>query len=275
MSALLDGEAGAALLPAPSDDGAPAAGAHPAAKSVAPLTTPDFWLIGSLHSPPDKCEREDASARNSGSGRETISLRKRAGKEGVTGSEWKDFAGLGGDFGFGIHGGHGSKDVVEDGVGVGGVVGDAGEAKEGGLVEVVVADLGDGDVETIADAFQHALDHPAFALEGAVTGQPQVYGDDADYHDPSVRGGERAADGERAGWPGAWVFVVLARVWALFGLGRPRIESFLDRGAAWRGGDGDCRVWRERGRDRSSVHDGLCGEPDGRRSFCNRVSVNG
>ena len=81
-------------------------------------------------------------------------------------------------------------------MGVGGVVGDAAQAEEGGLVEVVVADLGDGDVETIADAFQHALDHPAFALEGAVAGQPQAYGDDADYHDASVRGGGRTASGK-------------------------------------------------------------------------------
>ena len=74
--------------------------------------------------------------------------------------------------------------------GVRGVVGDAGEAEEGGLVEVVVADFGDGDVETIAYALEHAFHHPAFVLEGAVAGQTQAHGDDSDYHAPSVRGAD-------------------------------------------------------------------------------------
>ena len=105
------------------------------------------------------------------------------------GLERKDFAGLGGDFGLGVHGGHGGEDVVEDGVGVGGIAGDAGDAEDGGLVEVVVADLGDGDVKTVANTLQHAFHDPPFFFERAVAGEPQVHGEDADYHAPSVRRG--------------------------------------------------------------------------------------
>ena len=118
----------------------------------------------------------------------TISPRKRAGK-GYGGTlEGKDFADLGGEFDFGIHGGHDGEDIVENGVGVGGVGGDAGEAKEGGPVEVVVADFGDGDVKTVADAFQQTLDHAPFVLERAVAGHQKVYGDDSNYHRASVGG---------------------------------------------------------------------------------------
>ena len=70
--------------------------------------------------------------------------------------------------------GGGALDVVEDGVdgpaGVTGGVGDGGDAEGGGLAEVVVGDLGDGDVEFVADAGAEGFDGAALALRSWFSG---------------------------------------------------------------------------------------------------------
>ena len=54
-----------------------------------------------------------------------------------------------------------------------GIVGDAGEANRGDLPDVIVAYLGDSDVELIAQLFHQRLYDAALALERVVLRQPE------------------------------------------------------------------------------------------------------
>src|SRR5690348_2651636 len=80
--------------------------------------------------------------------------------------------------------------VFHDLIYMGGVVADAGEAKDGELAQVLVLDLGGGQAELVAQAGEQRLDDLALVFERLAGGDTQRNLARADVHERHLYGGD-------------------------------------------------------------------------------------